>query len=195
LVPYAEDDASNRSHTGDLTRVEATRGCKDLHACGTRTPWAYPALALAKRTIPNGRDDGPAYLTSRVTSFLPKIGGERLAKKISLTWSLVDTAVAARRSRPKVVATPHDATFLLVEVPRHLEGMWRGPRHTYRGMLAHASAPEVFRSFPRFFSVWNPGTCAVVLPAPLPPLRSRVHREAMFRVWACALTRAHILCI
>jgi hypothetical protein len=46
-------------------------------------------------------------------------------------------------SPAKVVAASTDATVLPVEVPRHLEGKWGGPRHTYvekRGALA--SAPE-----------------------------------------------------
>jgi hypothetical protein len=46
-----------------------------------------------------------------------------------LTRSLVDPAVAFRKPRPKVVAVHPVATFLLVEVPRHLEGMW-GDRQT-----------------------------------------------------------------
>jgi hypothetical protein len=45
-----------------------------------------------------------------------------------ITRSLVDPAVASRKPRPKVVAALLVATFLLVEVPRHLEDKWRGPR-------------------------------------------------------------------
>jgi hypothetical protein len=49
VMVYAEDDASNRSHAAALTRLEATRGCKNLVACGTRAYWAISILALAKR--------------------------------------------------------------------------------------------------------------------------------------------------
>jgi hypothetical protein len=40
-----------------------------------------------------------------------------------LTWSLVNPTVASRKPRPKVIAAPSVETFLLVEVPRHLEWM------------------------------------------------------------------------
>jgi hypothetical protein len=46
--------------------------------------------------------------------------------------SLVDPAIASRKPRPKVVAAPPVATFLLVEVPCHLEGRWGGPRQLDR---------------------------------------------------------------
>jgi hypothetical protein len=55
------------------------------------------------------------------------LAGERRGKaseKNLLPRSLVDPAVAFRKLRPKVVAAPPIETFLLVEVPRHLEGMW-----------------------------------------------------------------------
>jgi hypothetical protein len=55
------------------------------------------------------------------------LAGERRGKAIEkqlLTRSLVDLAVASRKPRPKVVAAPPVATFLLVKPPRHLEGMW-----------------------------------------------------------------------
>jgi hypothetical protein len=58
------------------------------------------------------------------------LAGERRGKASEkprlLTRSFVDPAVASRTPRPKVVAAPPVATFLLVEVPRHLEGWWRG---------------------------------------------------------------------
>jgi hypothetical protein len=60
------------------------------------------------------------------------VGGERLVKK-PLTWSLVDLAAASHKPHLKVVAAPTDATVVLVEVPRHLEGMWGGPKHTDKG--------------------------------------------------------------
>jgi hypothetical protein len=47
---HADDDVSNRPHSVALTRLEATRGCKDLHAGGTRTFWAKSALAQVKRS-------------------------------------------------------------------------------------------------------------------------------------------------
>jgi hypothetical protein len=61
------------------------------------------------------------------------------AGKKLLTWSLVDPAAASRNPNPKVVAAPTDTTVLLVEVPRHLEGMWGGGTETYiqRKKLAH----------------------------------------------------------
>jgi hypothetical protein len=49
---------------------------------------------------------------------------ETISEKNLLTQSLVDPAVAPLKSHPKVVAAPHVATFLLVEVPRHLKGKW-----------------------------------------------------------------------
>jgi hypothetical protein len=55
----------------------------------------------------------------------------KAGKKTLLTWSLVDPAAASRKPRPKVVAASTDATVLLIEFPRHLEGRWGGPRHTY----------------------------------------------------------------
>jgi hypothetical protein len=61
---------------------------------------------------------------------LPEIGGERLAKKLILTWSLVDPAVASRKLRPKIVAALPVGNFLFIEVPRHLEGMWGGAETT-----------------------------------------------------------------
>jgi hypothetical protein len=48
----------------------------------------------------------------------------KAGQKTHLTYSLVDPAVASRKPRPKVVAAPPGATFLLVEVPRHLKGEW-----------------------------------------------------------------------
>jgi hypothetical protein len=50
------------------------------------------------------------------------------SEKTLLTLSLVDPAVATRKPRPKVAAAPPVVTFLLVEVPRHLEGICGGPR-------------------------------------------------------------------
>jgi hypothetical protein len=49
VVVHAEDDASNRSHTGANTRLETTRACKDLKVCGTSTSWVNSMLDLAKR--------------------------------------------------------------------------------------------------------------------------------------------------
>jgi hypothetical protein len=57
----------------------------------------------------------------------------KAGKKTLLTWLLVDPAAASRKPRPKVVAAPTDAMFLLAEAPRHLEGTWGGPRHTNKG--------------------------------------------------------------
>jgi hypothetical protein len=58
---------------------------------------------------------------------MPGTGGERLENKIFLAWSLVHHAVASRKPRPKVVSALTVATFLFVEVPRHLEGMCGEP--------------------------------------------------------------------
>jgi hypothetical protein len=46
----------------------------------------------------------------------------KVSEKTLPTRSLVDPAVKSRKPCPKVVAAPPVATFLLVEVPRHLEG-------------------------------------------------------------------------
>jgi hypothetical protein len=54
------------------------------------------------------------------------------SEKSVLTRSLVDSAVASRKPRPKVVAAPPVATILLIEVPRHLEGMSGRPRLPHR---------------------------------------------------------------
>jgi hypothetical protein len=50
-----------------------------------------------------------------------------LAKNL-LMQSFVDPAVASRKPRSKVVAAPPVEIFLVVEVPRHLEGKWGGAR-------------------------------------------------------------------
>jgi hypothetical protein len=54
------------------------------------------------------------------------LAGERRKKtsEKTLTRSLVDPTVASRKPRPKVVAATPVATFLLVEVPRHLHCRW-----------------------------------------------------------------------
>jgi hypothetical protein len=59
----------------------------------------------------------------------------KAGKKTLLAWSLVDSAAASRKPRPKVVAASTDATILLVEVPRHLEGRWGGPRQKARDQV------------------------------------------------------------
>jgi hypothetical protein len=46
----------------------------------------------------------------------------KASEKTLLTRSLVDPAVASRKLHPKVIAAPPVATFILLEVPRHLKG-------------------------------------------------------------------------
>jgi hypothetical protein len=85
--------------------------------------------------------------------------------------------VVARRSRrripqlrPKVVAAPTDATFFLVEVPRHLEGKWGGrPRHIDKGKNWRSCLRAwIFPAhFPGFSFVWYLGTYLVVRHAPV----------------------------
>jgi hypothetical protein len=86
---------------------------------------------------------------------LPRVSGlagERSGKaseKNLLTRSHVDPAVALRKPRPKVVAAPPVATFLLVEISRQLKGKWGGDQdyHTQK-----ASAPAAaLRGFPSHF--------------------------------------------
>jgi hypothetical protein len=69
-----------------------------------------------------------------MTLVLPEKGEEKASEKPLFTRSLVDPAVAFSKPRPKVVAAPPVATFLLVEVPRHLEDLCEGtetpiPKH------------------------------------------------------------------
>jgi hypothetical protein len=52
-----------------------------------------------------------------------------------LTRSLVDPAVASRKPRPKDVAASPVATFLLIEVTRHLEGRWEGTETAKQALL------------------------------------------------------------
>jgi hypothetical protein len=57
VLVHAEDGVWTRSHTALFTSIEASRGSKDLHVCGMRTPWDNSALALAirssQRTVPH----------------------------------------------------------------------------------------------------------------------------------------------
>jgi hypothetical protein len=54
---------------------------------------------------------------------------EKASEKNILTRSLsIPPSHPVSPARPKVVAAPRVATFLLVEVPFHLEGRWGGPR-------------------------------------------------------------------
>jgi hypothetical protein len=114
------------------------------------------------------RVDGPAQSSSRVSSVLPEKGGERLNKKALLTRSLIDPAVTSRKPRPKVVAVPPVAIGLLVEVHRHLEGMWRGPRQPNKKASALAAALK--SHFPGFFCagtrvpVWQPAVDRTLRP-------------------------------
>jgi hypothetical protein len=59
------------------------------------------------------------------------------SEKTLLTRSLVDPAFACRKPRPKVAAAPLVATFLAVEVPRHLEGRWGRTKTTTQKKVAH----------------------------------------------------------
>jgi hypothetical protein len=98
-------------------------------------------------------------------------------QKPLLTWALVDPAAASRKPRPKLVAASTDATVLLVKVPRHLEGKWGGPRHTYKKLALMPQRMDFPRSFPRFFRCLVPGyllgsaACGLTLP----PLIARPH--------------------
>jgi hypothetical protein len=61
------------------------------------------------------------------------LAGERrgnASEKTVLTRSLADPAVTSCKPRPEVVADPPVATFLLVEVSCHLEGIWGKPRQS-----------------------------------------------------------------
>jgi hypothetical protein len=68
-VVHADDDISKRPHTAALTRLEETRGWRELKADGTRTFWANSALDLAKRssqrTVPNVQVFGRIRSASR----------------------------------------------------------------------------------------------------------------------------------
>jgi hypothetical protein len=92
--------------------------------------------------------DRLAYSSSRVHSVLPKVGGERLANKPFLARSLINPAVASCQPRPKVFAAPPVAIFLLIEVPRHFEGMWEGCEHLDRKRLRpYRRAGKISRPF------------------------------------------------
>jgi hypothetical protein len=73
--------------------------------------------------------------------------------------SLVNPAVAPRMPRPKVEAAPPVTTFLLVEVPRHLDGKWGEQDSQTIKASAFATALTSFPGhFPGFllFGTWVP---------------------------------------
>jgi hypothetical protein len=85
---------------------------------------------LPATTEPGCRSAKDDRRSRGATGQLPRdfgLGGEKREKtsvKTLLTRSLVDPAVASRKPHPKVVAASPVATFLLVQVPRHLKGEW-----------------------------------------------------------------------
>jgi hypothetical protein len=111
VLVHADDDVSNRLYTAALTRLEATRGCKDLHAGGTRTFWANSALALAKRsnhrTVPNVQVFGRIRLGWRTRSLMHVLRVGALRNALVLAVAATASMGASPSSRSSgVVATP-----------------------------------------------------------------------------------------
>jgi hypothetical protein len=91
---------------------------------------SLPPIRGVYRARPIGvREGRRANLLKLLRDF--GIAGEsrgKTSEKLLLKRLLVDPAVACRKPRPKVVAAPPVTAFLLVEIPRRLEGKWGRPR-------------------------------------------------------------------
>jgi hypothetical protein len=117
VLVHVEDEVWNRPDTFALTRLEATRGCKDLQACGTRTFWANSALALAKRS--NQRTVLDVHVFGRIRQGWPTISLMHVFRVGALRNALVIAvfAVASKALKPNRYSCPSqidDRIFMAV---------------------------------------------------------------------------------